>query len=344
MVRASLLPLFLLPAAYAQLHTLAVAAGLKYFGTATDNNELSDAPYVALLSNTSDFGQITPGNGQKWDSTERSQGVFSFEKGDEIVALAAKNSQLVRCHTLVWHAQLPSWVSSGSWTRETIETVMKNHITELVTHYKGKCYSWDVVNEALDNSATTAVYRDSPFYKAMGEDFIRIAFETARAADAEVKLYYNDYNIEYAGAKADNALTLITKLVQAGTPIDGVGAQGHYISGKPPSKSDISSNLAKYTALGLEVAITELDVRIQLPSSPEKFAQQALDYASSVQACLDVAGCVGVTVWDFTDKYSWIPSVSPGDGAANIMDENLNKKPAYDAIAAVLGGHRGRST
>ncbi|KAG4433035.1 hypothetical protein IFR05_011474 [Cadophora sp. M221] len=336
-MRSTLILPFLLSAANAQLNTLAVAAGLKYFGSATDNSELTDTAYVALLSDTTDFAQITPGNGQKWDSVEKSQGVFTFTKGDEITALAAKNSQLVRCHTLVWYSQLPSWVSGGTWTNETLQAVMKNHITETMTHYKGKCYAWDVVNEAFDDTSAAA-FRNNVFYQAMGEDYIRIAFETARLADPDVKLYYNDYNIEYTGAKAANALTMIKKLVNGGTPIDGVGVQGHYIVGKMPTGSDITKNLEAYTALGLEVAITELDIRMTLPSTAADLAQQSTDYATAVNACLNVAnsGCVGITIWDFTDKYSWIPSVFSGQGAACLFDENLVKKPAYDGVVAAL--------
>jgi len=338
-MRSTLVLPFLLPAAYAQLNTLAVAAGLKYFGSATDNSELTDAAYLALLSNTSDFAQITPGNGQKWDSTEKSQGVFTFTNGDEITALATKNSQLVRCHTLVWYSQLPSWVSGGTWTNETLQAVMKNHITEEMTHYKGQCYAWDVVNEAFDDTSAAA-FRNSVFYQAMGEDYIRIAFETARAADPDVKLYYNDYNIEYTGTKAANALAMVTKLVNGGTPIDGVGVQGHYIVGKMPSGSDITKNLEAYTALGLEVAITELDIRMTVPSTEADLAQQSTDYATAVTACLDVANCIGITIWDFTDKYSWIPSVFSGQGAACLFDENLVKKPAYDGVVAALSAGR----
>ncbi|KAH9211261.1 glycoside hydrolase superfamily [Leptodontidium sp. 2 PMI_412] len=336
-MRSTLVLPFLLSAANAQLNTLAVAAGLKYFGSATDNSELTDTAYLALLSDTTDFAQITPGNGQKWDSVEKSQGVFTFTKGDEITALAAKNSQLVRCHTLVWYSQLPSWVSGGTWTNETLQAVMKNHITETMTHYKGQCYAWDVVNEAFDDTSAAA-FRNSVFYQAMGEDYIRIAFETARLADPDVKLYYNDYNIEYTGAKAANALAMITKLVNGGTPIDGVGIQGHYIVGKMPTGSDITKNLEAYTALGLEVAITELDIRMNLPSTAADLAQQSTDYATAVNACLNVAnsGCVGITIWDFTDKYSWIPSVFSGQGAACLFDENLVKKPAYDGVVAAL--------
>ncbi|KAK0120433.1 hypothetical protein ONS96_010647 [Cadophora gregata f. sp. sojae] len=216
---------------------------------------------------------------------------------------------------------------------------MKNHITEEMTHYKGQCYAWDVVNEAFDDTSAAA-FRSSVFYKAMGEDYIRIAFDTARAADPDVKLYYNDYNIEYTGAKATNALAMVTKLVNGGTPIDGVGVQGHYIVGKMPSGSDISKHLEAYTALGLEVAITELDIRMNLPSTASDLAQQSTDYATAVTACLDVAKCVGITIWDFTDKYSWIPSVFSGQGAACLFDENLVKKPAYDGVVAALSAGR----
>ena len=131
------------------LNTAAKAAGKLYFGSATDNSELSDTAYVAELSNTQDFGQITPANSMKWDSIEPSQGKFSYTGGDAIASLAKKNGQLLRCHNLVWYNQLPSWVSSGSWTNATLIAALKNHITNEVTHYKGQCYAWDVVNEGM---------------------------------------------------------------------------------------------------------------------------------------------------------------------------------------------------
>lgn len=95
--------------ASAQLHQLAVAAGKLYFGSATDNGELTDAAYVDILEDRNEFGQITPGNGQKWQFTEPSQGEFDYAAGDEIVRFAEQNGQILRCHTLVWHSQLPSW-------------------------------------------------------------------------------------------------------------------------------------------------------------------------------------------------------------------------------------------
>ncbi|KAJ5476853.1 hypothetical protein N7475_002582 [Penicillium sp. IBT 31633x] len=325
----------------AGLHSAAVAKGKLYFGSATDNPELTDAAYLAQLSNTEDFGQITPGNSQKWDALEPSQNTFTYTRGDAIASLAAQNGQELRCHTLVWHSQLPNWVSSGSWTNATLIAAMKNHITNVVTHYKGKCYAWDVVNEALNEDGT---YRDSIFYKVIGEAYLPIAFATAAAADPDVKLYYNDYNLEWAGAKSTGAQRIVKLVQQYGAKIDGVGLQAHLIVGSTPSQSAQASNLAAITALGVDVAYTELDIRMTLPATAALLAQQSIDYQNTVAACVANTRCVGVTIWDYTDKYSWVPSVFTGEGAALPWDENLAKKPAYAGIFAALGGASSTTT
>ncbi|KAG0160855.1 hypothetical protein PDIDSM_8386 [Penicillium digitatum] len=316
------------------LNTAAVAKGKLYFGSATDNPELTDAAYLAQLSNTDDFGQITPGNAQKWMQTEPSQNTFSYTKGDVIANLAATNGQKLRCHNLVWHSQLPNWVSSGSWTNATLLAAMKNHITNVVTHYKGECYSWDVVNEALNEDGT---YRNNVFYQHIGEAYLPIAFATAAAADPDVKLYYNDYNIESAGSKSNGAQRIVKLVQQYGAKIDGVGLQGHFIVGSTPGQSAQTTNLAAFIALGVEVAYTELDIRMTLPSTAALLTRQSADYQSTVAACVANAKCVGVTLWDYTDKYSWVPNTFPGQGDACPWDANLGKKPAYAGILAALG-------
>ncbi|KAK6207715.1 glycosyl hydrolase family 10 [Colletotrichum tabaci] len=327
--------LLALPGVSANLHELAVAAGKKYFGTATDNSELTDTAYVAMLKDSKMFGQITPGNGQKWQFTEKSQGVFSYTSGDEIAALAKTNGQLLRCHTLVWHSQLPSWVSSGTWTKEQLTAIIDTHVSNVAGHYKGQCYAWDVVNEALNEDGT---YRDSVFYKVLGTDFIPISFKAAAAADPDAKLYYNDYNIELAGGKQKEVLNIIKSVKDAGARIDGLGLQAHLIVGSAGSRSALAAVLKSYVDAGVtEVAYTELDIRHKaIPADAAAQEQQATDYVSVVGACLDVPECVGVTIWDFTDKYSWIPSVFPGTGEALPWDENLKPKPAYTSISSLL--------
>ena len=232
---------------------------------------------------------------------------------------------------------------------------MKNHITNVVTHYKGDCYAWDVVNEGKfsllsirgghteSNILCTALnedgsYRDSIFYQTIGPAYIPIAFAAAAAADPDVKLYYNDYNIESSGSKTTAAQNIV-KLVQSyGAKIDGVGLQAHFIVGSTPSQSAQASVLSAYAALGVEIAYTELDIRMTLPSTDALLAQQKTDYTNTVAACVAEKSCIGITIWDWTDKYSWVPNTFSGQGAACPWDENYAKKPAYTGILSALGG------
>ncbi|KAL5513469.1 hypothetical protein ACEPAH_3868 [Sanghuangporus vaninii] len=287
--------------AFAQLHDVATAAGKLYFGSATDNPELTDTAYVAILSNSSEFGQITPGNSMKWDATEPAQGQFDFTGGQQIVDLAQGAGQIIRGHNCVWYNQLPSWAK----------------------------YAWDVVNEPFNDDGT---WRSDVFYNTLGTDFVPIALKSAREADPNAKLYINDYNIEGEGAKATAMTNLVQQLKSDNVPIDGIGLQSHFIVGEVPTT--LQSNMETMTALGVEVAITELDIRMTLPATQEMLEQQATDYRNVVASCNAVPGCIGVTIWDYTDKYSWIPSTFSGQGAACPWDESLQKKPAYDGIIA----------
>ncbi|KZS92173.1 endo-1,4-beta-xylanase precursor [Sistotremastrum niveocremeum HHB9708] len=314
------------------LNVLAKAAGKLYFGSATDNPEFTDAPYLAILG-SSEFGQITPGNSMKWDATEPSQNTFSYTGGDAVLSLATSHNQIVRAHNLCWYSQLPNWVSSGSWTAASLTAVLQNHIANVAGHYKGKVYAWDVVNEPFSDSGGM---RSMVFQTVIGNNYLNIAFAAARAADPNAKLYLNDYNLEYTGAKFNTAVSTITSLVQQGVPIDAVGFEGHMIVGSVPSASALATQMNTFTALGLDVAFTEIDIRMTLPSTPALLAQQETDYQNMVAACMQVKRCVGVTIWDYTDKYSWVPQTFSGQGAACPWDSNLVKKPAYSGIVAAL--------
>lgn len=165
-----------------------------------------------------------------------------------------------------------------------------------------------MVNEALEANGT---FRNSVFFKTIGESYIKIAFDAAAAADPDVKLYYNDFSIENPSKKTTAALNIVKSLKASGTKIDGVGLQSHFIVGSTPSRAVQIANLESFTALGVEVAITELDVRMQLPSTAAASTQQSTDYQNTVEACVAVKNCVGVTVWDFDDKVR--PAVSTTD-------------------------------
>ncbi|TDV47862.1 endo-1,4-beta-xylanase [Actinophytocola oryzae] len=317
------------PASADPLKVHAAARG-KYFGDAVDNNEITDAQYRPLIA--SEFSQLTPGNAMKWDSTEPTQGQFSYTRGDEIVSLARANGQTVRGHTLVWHQQTPNWVQNLDAT--ALRSALQNHITNVVNHYEGQLYAWDVVNEALNDDGTM---RNSFWYAKLGSSYIADAFRAARAADPDVKLYINDYNTDGMGAKSNAMYTLVQSLLSQGVPIDGVGFQAH-LAIQYGFPSQMQQNLQRFADLGLDVAITELDVRMQLPSDSTKLATQATYFKNVIDACLAVTRCVGITTWGYTDKYSWVPNTFPGEGAALLVDESFRQKPAYTAVHDALAG------
>lgn len=240
---------------------------------------------------------------------------------------------IMRCHNLVWYQSLPTWVTDGNFNNATLIQIMVNHITNVVTHFKGKCYAWDVVNEAIYadgtfRGETSASY--SVWYETIGPAYIPIAFAAAAAADPAAKMYYNDYSIEAPGTKATGALNLV-KMVQAhGARIDGVGLQAHFATGYTPSQAHLVSSLKAFAALGVEVAYTELD--ISTPIASPNYAQQEKDYVTVVGACQQVPQCVGISVWGFTDKYTWIAGSYP-----DLWNVSLQKKPVYYTTLAQLG-------
>jgi endo-1,4-beta-xylanase len=318
-------------AAPSTIRAAADARGL-HFGTAvTAGNLTGIAKYAAVTGR--EFNSITPGNEMKWGSVEPTQGQFNWTGADQIVSFAAANNMLVRGHTLVWHSQLPNWLTPSAFTSAQIHTLMVNHVTTEVTRFAGRAATWDVVNEPFNEDGT---FRQSIFFNAQGQSYIPDALRAARAADPSAKLYINDFNIEGVNAKSTAMLNLVTSLKQQGVPIDGVGIQSHLILGQIPS--DMATNIARFTALGLSVWLSELDVRMTLPATSAMLTQQATDYVKVVNACLAVKGCIGITVWGFTDFDSWVPGTFAGQGSADMFDTNFDPKPAYFSVLAALGG------
>ncbi|MYS57069.1 1,4-beta-xylanase, partial [Streptomyces sp. SID6013] len=301
----------------------AAAGQGRYFGTAVAASHLGEADYTATLDR--EFSSVTPENEMKWDATEPSRGTFTFTSADRIVDHAQSRGMDVRGHTLVWHSQLPSWVSSLG--ASDLRTAMKDHINGLMGHYKGEIHSWDVVNEAFQDGGSGA-RRSSPFQDKLGDGFIEEAFRTARAADPAAKLCYNDYNTDGVNAKSDAVYTMVKDFKSRGVPIDCVGFQSHFNSNSPVP-SDYRQNLQRFADLGVDVQITELDIE-------GSGSAQAADYRKVVEACLAVDRCTGMTVWGVTDKYSW-----RSGGTPLLFDGNYQEKPAYDAVLSALGGSDG---
>ncbi|MFG2930717.1 non-reducing end alpha-L-arabinofuranosidase family hydrolase [Streptomyces achromogenes] len=304
----------------AQADTLGAQAAQsgRYFGTAVAAGRLGDGAYSTILDR--EFNAVTPENEMKWDATERTRGSFTFTAADQIVGHAVAHGQRVRGHTLVWHSQLPGWVGSIT-DAATLRSVMRQHITTEASHFKGKIYAWDVVNEAFADGGSGA-RRASVFQNVLGDGYIEDAFRTARAADPAAKLCYNDYNIEnWSDAKTQAVYRMVRDFKSRGVPVDCVGFQSHFGTSGPPAS--FRNTLANFAALGVDVQITELDIA-QAPATA---------YADTVKACRSVARCTGITVWGIRDSDSWRSGENP-----LLFDGAGNKKAAYGAVLSALGG------
>ncbi|UCM87782.1 endo-1,4-beta-xylanase [Streptomyces marincola] len=320
----------------AQAGTLREAAEAEgvFIGSAIADHRLSDSRYNAIAS--TEFNSVTAENVMKWESIQPSRGSFNFAGGDRLVDFAEQNDQQVWGHTLVWHSQLPDWVEYGGFDAAELTEITDEHITTVMDHYEGDIAYWDVVNEAFNEDGT---FRQSVFQQTIGEEYIANAFRTAEQADPGAKLCINDYNIEGVNAKSNGMYNLVRGLLADGVPIDCVGFQSHLILDMIPG--DIQTNLQRFADLGVEVIVTELDIRIPMPADNAELQRQGDQFESVVSSCLAVDGCAGVTVWGFGDADSWVPDVFEGEGAACLYDENYQPKPAYDGVLTGLGGEPG---
>ncbi|KAL2145771.1 hypothetical protein VTI28DRAFT_6270 [Corynascus sepedonium] len=326
------------------LNEAMVASGREYIGTSlTVRGDSTEENIVKT-----EFGSITPENAMKWDATEPNRGQFTLSGADQHANWAKQNGKQLRCHTLVWYSQLPGWVSNSGFDNATLIDVMTNHINELMGRYKGVCTHWDVVNEALNEDGS---YRDNVFLRVIGEAYIPIAFRIAAEADPDAKLYYNDYNLEYLGPKLEGAARIVKLVQQYGVKIDGVGYQAHLVTESTPtqetptpSEEDLTAALRTTADLGVDVAYTELDIRMNTPANDQKLQELADAYNRVARSCLNVDRCVGITVWGVSDRYSWVPGTFPGEGEALLWDSNFQKKAAYDAFLEGLSAPPSNST
>ena len=306
----------LAPGADAAASTLASAAAQsgRYFGTAMTTQDVNDSTQTATV--TREFNMITPGNEMKPDATEPSQGQFNFTRGDQIYNYAVQRGMRVRGHTLAWHSQQPSWWGGLSGT--ALRNAMISHINGVMAHYKGKLYAWDVVNEAYADSGGG---RRQSNLQATGNDWIEVAFKTARAADPSVKLCYNDYNTDnWTSAKTQGVYAMVKDFKARGVPIDCVGFQSHFTGGSS-LPSNFQTTLSSFAALGVDVQLTEVDVTNADPTQ----------YAGLTKACMNVPRCAGITLWGWRDSNSWRSSEHPLP-----WDGSSNKKAAYQSILDAL--------
>lgn len=321
--------------ASAPLRVHADALGL-HIGAVVDPQRLfSDKQYQAIVAR--EFNSITPADTFTWDVIHPSMGAFNFSRADQVILFAQKHGQLVRGSPLVWHEQNPAWLLSLS--ASFLAQVLAIHIHSVVGNYHGQVAHWDVVNEPLGEDG---LLRDSIWLQGLGPGYIAEALQHVRAADPNATLYLNDYGIAAINTKSTGMYMLAQDLLMSGVPLDGIGVQGRFQLGGVPS--NLAQNLQRFTNLGLEVSITQLEIAIQLPATAQELQQQAMDYRTVIEACVAVSGCAGVTLGGVADPPTWIPGSGTGYvpgagfGAAFLWDGSFLPKPAYHGVHDALAG------
>lgn len=291
------------------------------------------------------FSSVTPENQMKPESLHPSEYTYDFEQGDIIADFALQNGMGLRGHTLIWHNQTPEYFFKNGdkpASRKLALKRMREHIFTIMGHYKGQIYAWDVVNEAVADKAEALPLRHTPWLTAVGQDYLEYAFKFAGEADSTAKLYYNDYN-ECDPAKSKKIYELVKSLINRGTPVHGIGMQGHWdIYG--PELDKIRSAIELYASLDIKLQITELDIslfRFDDGTAYDKAPVELLELQS--ERYQKIFGLLreyrdlftGVTFWGIADDSTWL-SDFPFRGRKNwplIFDDQHNPKPAYDKIS-----------
>ncbi|MBD2293059.1 endo-1,4-beta-xylanase [Anabaena sphaerica FACHB-251] len=311
------------------LRNIAGLVGMK-MGTSVLIKPLRNDPkYREILSR--EFNLLTPENSLKFGSLSPERGKYNFDAADEIVDFAQKHKMQIHGQTLVWYRNLPDWLENAQWSREEAMDILKQHIYTVVNRYRDQISSWDVVNEAINQKGTL---RGSFWLDKIGEDYIEMAFRWANEADPNARLFYNDHEGEELGIKSDGIYKLVKELRQKNVPIHGVGFQMHTSIKTRPDIKAVAANIKRLGELGLEVTITEMDVKIGDDKRPlsDKLTSQANIYQDIANVCLQAPNCNTLTTWGLSDNFSWIPIYFKHPDAPLLFDQSYKPKPAYFAV------------
>lgn len=306
-----------------------------FIGAAVYTPYLNDPGYVETF--VREFNMLTPENDAKACNVQRELGRFDFRAFDGLVALAEEHGMEVHGHTLLWHQCVPAWLANGEFTRDQAIGHLRDHIFTVVGRYKGRVAIWDVVNEGIDDGGRI---RDTPWHRLIGDDYIELAFRFAHEADPDALLFYNDYGAENLNGKSNAIFAMVSDFVARGVPIHGVGLQGHFTLGGY-NRTQIGQNMARINELGLQVQLTEVDVRHEGAATGQTLEQQAIQYQEIMEVCLNAENCTAFIVWGVTDKYSWLRGENLGFFNNTVVepllfDVNYQPKPAYEALIEAL--------
>jgi GH35 family endo-1,4-beta-xylanase len=322
------IPVTAADAAVLSLREKAAEVGILIGSGAVNPNYLNDPKFAKMLPEQ--FNSLSPENELKWSWVQPGQGVFDFTKLDRLVNFAEEHDMAVKGHGLISGCCNPLWLEQIQDPDE-LHAALAAHFGTIMTRYAGKMDRWDVATEVFSTFGGTGLNQNY-FYRVLGPDYLAKVFSIAHAADPNAKLFINESLVEFYPAKRQELYDLVSDLVARGVPIDGVGLETH-LTLSPPGPGVVTNIVNSYKALGLEVAITEMDVHLNAGENHDK--DQGQIYWSVVGEAL-AAGIRDISFWGFTDKYSytWLPGAKP-----LMFDENYRPKLAFFATWAALATH-----
>lgn len=311
-----------------------VATGADFLiGAAIDSEWIQDPEYADVLAR--EFNSVTAEREMKWNELQPERGVFDFAAADALVAFAEANDMEVKGHTLVWDQEYldstPDWVLEVTDPDE-LRTVLREHFSTVLEHFGDSVDRWDVLNEPLTTVGDR--WYDSHFHKVLGPGYADELFELAHELAPDASLWLNEAAVEYNPNKAASLVVAVEGMLARGVPIDGVGLQGHLLAGAP-EQSFVGDLIASLRKLGLEVAITEIDVPVEARSADE-YSEQGDAYQQMVSECMD-AGCSEMTTWGVHDRQTWLDEfMSRDDTDPLLFDDALMPKPAYQSTKRAM--------
>lgn len=312
-------------------------------GAAADAGHLDDSRYAEILYN--EFSELEPENEMKFaiihPRSDNSRSSYDFVPADRLVEFAREHEMAVRGHTLVWHRQLPTWLTNGRFSSADLANILRQHITTVLTHYEGTVYAWDVANEAFEEDGTLreTIWYNNPGigFSDQGTRYLEEVFRWARARAPKAQLFYNDVGAETLNKKSDAIFAMASDFGRRGVPLDGIGMQMHVdlSFGRPANLASFRENLERFAALGMLIHITEMDVRLPA-ATPRLLAKQADVYKQVASICVQISNCKLLQTWGVTDRYSWISGFFPGYGWGLLWDANYEPKPSYMSLQQAL--------
>ncbi len=310
----------------------------------------NNSSYRNILIN--ELNSITTENALKWQAVHPQQNTFDFNGGDVIVNFAMQNNKRVHGHNLLWYAYNPDWVKNFVGDSAAWENLLKTHIQTVVSHYKGKITSWDVVNEAFHEDGTLRVedtntsdsFDDGCIWaRHLGRDYMARAFQYAHEADPGALLFYNEYGQEWSVAKINAIVSMVNDFKSRHIPIDGLGIQMHIDINT--SNDGIINAIQQLANTGLQIHISELDIRVNTDNNSSLTYTDALKTEQSdkyyfvvqqYKSIVPKTQQYGITTWNVGDGDSWIRFFFNKNDWPLLFDDNYAKKATYDAFLKAL--------